>query len=150
MYKMKRILASILVAITILSCNVTGFAVTRPSVTYLKQSAATVKRGKKIKFYIALDSGSYKKKSGKWRAYHLFNINYKSPTGPCIYAWGTLFTGRTNSYYDWFQPSKSTKTGKYYWRVGVFYHKTGVKSNSKVNLNKWKLSDYDYTTFRIK
>lgn len=64
----KRVLAMLLVFMTILSCNITGFAATKPTAK-LTDYPATVTRGKQTqKFYFRLRAGSYAYKSNFYRA----------------------------------------------------------------------------------
>ena len=67
MQRIRRILAVILVAMTVLSCNVTGFAAvnnstSKPTITVTKK-VSSVKRGKKAVVKFRLSSGSFYKTS---------------------------------------------------------------------------------------
>ena len=150
MKAIKRFLAAVMIAVMLMGADVPAMAATKPTITLQKQSAAYVKRGKKITFYCRINSGSYKKKNGKYRTLHTFEFRYKSRKGKVIESFdGVLLTG-TEDGKDWYKPEKNAKTGTYYWIGNVYYHKTGASKISKVNLKQWKLADSDYTLFKVK
>ena len=141
MQKMKRILAAMLVALTLLSCNVTGFAATKPTASLVSKSASTVKRGKKLKVTYRLNSGSYKKKNGVWRSRFTQLVDYKSIGGTRYGVSDDVFTGNFNYIFTW-KINKSLPTGKYYLVYGTFYRKNASAS--------WTVNTAKSTTFKVK
>ena len=156
MQKIKRILAAILVAMTVLSCNVTGFAATKPSVYLVSKSSVSVKRGKSTTVKFVVDSNSYKMKSNRYRAILWTGVYYKSISSSSYLkntGYMYWFSGRYNINHK-LNMKKKTATGKYYLLYELLYHKKGATNsslkNGTVNLNKWKLASYNYVLVKVK
>ena len=75
MTKVKRVLAMLLVMLTLMSCNITGFAATKPTMKCMSHPTA-IARGKTGKYVFKINVGSFTKKKfcrtgwqlcwGKW------------------------------------------------------------------------------------
>ena len=122
MNRIRRILAALLVVLTVLSCNVTGFAATKPSaklVSYTK----TVKRGKTAKFSFDVKTGSYTQTKNKWRSALDYRIYFKKTNAYATS--GTYFYSCDDSYnYEWKVPKK-TKKGEYVLAYRSIYSSKG-------------------------
>ena len=156
MQKIKRVIAALLVAMTILSCNVTGFAAAKPSVTLMSKSTVSVKRGKSTTVKFKANSGSYKKKGNKYRSVLWLGIYYKNFDASSYVnntAYMYWFTGNYNINHK-VKVNKKADTGKYYLVYDVVYDKKGATEDNlrswNVDLNTWKVASYDYMTIKVK
>ena len=158
MQKIKRVLAALLVVMTILSCNVTGFAAKVPTATLTYQSAKTVKRGKTVLLNYKVKCGSYKKKGSKYHALFVAEAYYqKVVSGSMVWRWGPwLFTGTDTMKTGWAVPKKYSngstfKTGKYVIAYGCHYSSKGCAVGQTLTASQnWKWNSYKTTTLKVK
>ena len=140
--KMQKFIAFALVLVLVLSLAVTSFAA-KPSVSLsTAQKKVTVKRGKSVTYKYKLNCGSYKAKSGRYRAYFYSMVYCKAqpsyradyPSLTSVFA----FTGKGTKKVK-FKFGKCAPTGKY-------IHKavTGV-INSNGSLGKGKVKSFKVT-----
>ncbi len=151
MQKFKRFLAAILVAMTLLSCNVTGFALTKPSLS--KTAAASpswsVKRGGTIKFRFLVNSNNYPKKSGRYRsilASEVYNRNWN-------YLKGTRLVGGINGrhyLYANYRTASTLSTGTYYVVAGTWLNKKGIAKPANANFKYWTSCYTKYWAFSVR
>ena len=152
MQRVKRILAAILVAMTILGCNVTGFAATKPTVKCISYPKV-VKREKVAKFKFRLNVGSYSYKKNYYRAG--LGITAMTATSTC---WGNgvsdaeakaslasfnknnIIGMRKNGSWTlpWVFPKICT-TGEYKVAYASFYRNKDSVSAWKINKNNIKV-----------
>ncbi len=137
----KRIATFVLALVLSLSVGGTAALAAKPSMQLLSVSTSSIKRGKTIKWKYRLNSGSYKKKSGVYRAMFGTYIR-KGSVGGTIYAKKLLyFSGTGVQGFKWKVP-KTTPTGKYVNLYATYYRKNASAS--------WKCSSAKTQSFRIK
>ena len=139
---MKRFIAFALVLVLVLSLVATSFAA-KPSVSLSsKQKKVSIKRGKSYTFTYKLNCGSYKKKSGRFRAFFK-TIAYSKvdptygmtwPRDNYVYA----FTGKGNKKVKFKVPS--------YFPTGAYAHQgiTGTL-NSNGTVASYKIKNFKLT-----
>ncbi len=141
MQRIKRILAVFLVAMTLLSCNVTGFAAKKPTVASKAYASSwTIKRGSSIKIRFVVNSNSYTYKNGRYRTVFYTELYYKNLKN-FVRNSGRIagVNGRKNVYVTYSMSSR-TATGTYLVANAAFCHKTGTKNPVKTNLSKWTMA----------
>lgn len=138
----KRIATFVLALVLALSLGgTTALAATKPSMKLLSVSTTSIKRGKTIKWKYRLNSNSYKKKSGTYRAMFGTFIR-KGSAGGTIYADKLIyFSGAGIQGMQWKIP-KSTPAGKYVNLYATYYRKNGSAS--------WKCNTARTQTIKIK
>ena len=137
----KRIATFVLALVLSLSLGGTAALAAKPSMQLLSVSTSSIKRGKTIKWKYRLNSGSYKKKSGVYRAMFGTYMRKGSASGT-IYANKLLyFSGTGVQGFKWKVP-KTTPTGKYVNLYATYYRKNASAS--------WKCSSAKTQSFRIK
>jgi hypothetical protein len=138
----KRIATFVLALVLALSLGgTTALAATKPSMKLLSVSTTSIKRGKTIKWNYRLNSGSYKKKSGVYRAMFGTFICKGSVNGSMYAYKEILFSGKGEQGMKWKVP-KSTPTGKYVNLYATYYRKNGSAS--------WKCNAAKTKSFKIK
>ena len=137
----KRIATFVLALVLALSLGgTTALAATKPSMKLLSVSTTSIKRGKTIKWKYRLNSNSYKKKSGTYRAMFGTFIR-KGSAGGTIYADKLIyFSGAGIQGMQWKIP-KSTPAGKYVNLYATYYRKNGSAS--------WKCNTARTQTIKI-
>lgn len=138
----KRIATFVLALVLALSLGgTTALAAKKPTMKLLSVSSSTIKRGKTIKWKYRLNSNSYKKKSGTYRAMFGTFIR-KGSAGGTIYADKLIyFSGAGIQGMQWKIP-KSTPAGKYVNLYATYYRKNGSAS--------WKCNTARTQTIKIK
>ena len=119
----------------------TALAAKKPTMKMLSVSSTTIKRGKTVKWKYRLNSNSYKKKSGAYRAMFGTFLR-KGSAGGTIYADKLIyFSGAGVQGFSWKIP-KTTPAGKYVNLYGTYYRKNASAS--------WKCNTARTQTIKIK
>ncbi len=148
MQKIKRAVAALLVALTLLSCNVTGFAAARKPTMTVTKKVSTITRGKKATVKFALKSGSYTRKKFYRAAWTLGLVPASS--SPASFASGfqkknihNTFTGKKNLTMDVGTGlPRSHPTGKFYM---VFFTHYRTRNTVKA----WTLNKASIDWFKV-
>ena len=141
MLRIKRIMAAFLVALTLLSCNVTGFAAKNPQMSKTAYASSwKVKRGSSIKVRFVVNSNSYTFKNGRYRTLLRSELYYNRSGSlyPCSNNMRQVgVTGNKVNVYVTYKMSSSTATGTYTILAAVFKHSSGAKKPATAPISKW-------------
>ena len=125
---MKRFVAVLLVLVLIVSISAPAFAVSYPTIRLRSATTQYARRGSTAKFKFYLNSGSYTRVSGRYRAMYDVNV-YRNATGRKYATGGVYFTGNLNHTMKWIIPSGTPK-GQY----NVIYR---VLYRDNIHSDKW-------------
>ena len=135
-YMAKKAVALVLALMLVLSLMCTSALAARPTVTLKRVSSSYAYRGGSITFYFRLNSGSYAKKSGNWRAMLEQYVYYKArKTSNQVGYHGWYFSGKGNYNHTWNIPY-NMKTGKYLnyfgtlYKSGSYWYRGGFKTKA--------------------
>ena len=147
MTRVKRAVAMLLVMLTLMSCNITGFAATKPTAKCTSHPT-TVNRGKvSKKFLFNLRVGSYNYKSNFYRAGIAFALCKNSMTStqcktyitktPSQWIFG--FDRNYNGFWYTFNVDKRMSTGKWKFVYATFYRTKNANSAWTINKSNIKM-----------
>lgn len=136
----KRIVSMLLVLLMLACANISAFADSKPTATYQRcASTQTVKRGNTAKLVFSMNSGSYAKRCGIFRARFTMLI-YR---GNCYTGYGkdVVYSGNFRYALNWSVPRRMA-TGRY-----TVLYCTGYRANS---CSCWRATPTRYAYITVK
>ena len=125
---MKKFVAILLVLALLVAISAPAFAVAYPTIHLRSATTQYARRGSTAKFKFYLNSGSYTRVSGRYRAMYDVNV-YRNATNRKYATGGVYFTGNLNHTMKWAIPSGTPK-GQY----NVIYR---VLYRDNIHSDKW-------------